>query len=375
MTTTTPEPNTARYAVLTSGGDAPGMNAAIRSATMFLRTQGDVLGVQHGYAGLIDGDFVPLEPERVAPIIREGGTILGSARSRDFMTVAGRDRARRQLAQAGVTGLVVIGGNGSLTGAAALTDPAELGEQILRVVGVPASIDNDIGLTSMAIGVDTAMNTITEACDKISDTASAHDRAFLVEVMGRDCGYLAMTSAVASAADCVLFREAGKDESAMVETIAKAVVKARHRPPSLRRVLAVVAEGSELDIKSLKTAVDDKLVQLLGAEAPPVETRATVLGHVVRGGRPTAFDRLLGSRLGHVAARLLLSGATRKMAGWMLPTAPPEGIAERAEWDPYVWIVSLSAALQATASLLDGSSPIVQWRKRIFEQIEDVIAW
>ena len=196
-----PRPAGRHMAILTSGGDSPGMNAAIRAGTMLAIAKGwSVVGIEHGYRGLLDGRFVPLTPADVAGIIREGGTILGSARCREFLQRPTRDLARTRLREAGVTDLLVIGGNGSLAGAAALADPSEAGEQPVRVVGIPASIDNDVGLTGLAIGVDTAMNTIVEACDKISDTASALDRTFLVEVMGRDCGYLAMTSGIAAAA-------------------------------------------------------------------------------------------------------------------------------------------------------------------------------
>jgi len=366
-----------RVGILTSGGDAPGMNAAVRAAAMLLHTAGcEVLGVKRGYRGVLDGDFEPLLPEHVAGIIREGGTVLGSARCLEFMERAGRDRGRRNLAEAGVDGLVAIGGNGTLTGAAALTDPGELGGQRLQVVGLPASIDNDIGLTGMAIGVDTAMNTIVDACDKISDTASAHDRTFLVEVMGRDCGYLAMTSAVAAAADAVLFPEAGKSVDDLVGTVIKAVGKARKRGPHrTKRVLVIVAEGAGISLQEMKGRIGERLRREMGeASAMQVETRVTVLGHVVRGGRPSAFDRLLANRLAHVAVRSLLKGQTRKMAAWMLPGELPGGVAERSADDPYCWLVDLEAVLAETARLLDGTSPLVQWRRRVFEEVEDVLA-
>ena len=187
-------------AILTSGGDAPGMNAAVRAAALISMSKGcKVLGIRRGYKGLLDDDMEELTPQRVTGILREGGTILGSARCKQFHDVSVRDSARAILAERGIEGLVVIGGNGSLTGALALTDPSETDSPI-GVVGVPASIDNDLALTGLSIGVDTAMNTIVEACDKIADTATAHDRTFIVEVMGRDCGYLAMTSAIAAGA-------------------------------------------------------------------------------------------------------------------------------------------------------------------------------
>src|SRR5689334_13521751 len=209
-----------RIAILTSGGDSPGMNAAIRAAALVGRAAGmDVVGIERAYRGMLDDAFVPLGPAECAGILREGGTILGSARCKEFHQREVRDQARAVLSARGVDGLVVIGGNGSLTGAMALTDPAELGNQTLRVIGVPASIDNDLGLTGLSIGVDTAMNTIVEACDKIADTATAHDRTFIVEVMGRDCGYLAMTSGIAVGADLVLFPEAHKPEEQIIDQI------------------------------------------------------------------------------------------------------------------------------------------------------------
>jgi len=364
-----------KVGILTSGGDAPGMNAAVRAATLLLQAGGcEVVGVRHGYRGVLEGDFTPLGPEQVAHIIREGGTILGSTRCLDFMERAGRDRGRAKLREAGIDGLLAIGGNGTLTGAAALSDPEELGDQRLNVIGLPASIDNDIGLTGMAIGVDTAMNTIVDACDKICDTASAHDRTFLVEVMGRDCGYLAMTSAVAAAADAVLFPEAGKSVDDLVETVLKAIHKARARQSRTKRVLVIVAEGAGISMGLMKEKIEARLKQEQVDGDGPVETRVTVLGHVVRGGRPSAFDRLLANRLGHVAVRALLEGKTRKMAAWLLPTELPAEIAERSEADPYCMLVDLSAVLDETRRLLEGTSPLAQWRKRVFEEVEDVLS-
>ena len=220
-----------RIGVLTSGGDAPGMNAAIRAAALVGRAAGaEIIGIERGYRGLLDEAFVDLTPNLVAGILREGGTMLGSARCKEFHHREVRDRARAILGKQGIDGLVVIGGNGSLTGALHLADPAEIGDgPSLKVIGVPASIDNDLGLTGLAIGVDTAMNTIVEACDKIADTATAHDRTFIVEVMGRDCGYLAMTSAIAVGADLALFPEAGRAEEEVVDQVVQTVLTVRAR--------------------------------------------------------------------------------------------------------------------------------------------------
>ncbi|HVK75150.1 MAG TPA: 6-phosphofructokinase, partial [Kofleriaceae bacterium] len=335
-----------RIAILTSGGDAPGMNAAIRAATLIGRSLGvDVLGVEHGYRGLIEDAFVPLGAAQVQDILREGGTILGTARCKEFHRREVRDHARAILRNRGVDGLVVIGGNGSLTGAQAIADPTESDTPPL-VVGVPASIDNDLGVTGLAIGVDTAMNTIVEACDKIADTATSHDRTFIIEVMGRDCGYLAMTSAIAAGADLALFPEAGRDETSIVDAIVDTVLSVRERPRRSRRVIVVKAEGVHVPVERLKVLVDERLrARVPDADPAMIETRVTVLGHVVRGGRPSAFDRLLGSRLANVAVRALVAGHSHKMVAWMPPVELPEEIGARSPADPYCWLVDLAAAL------------------------------
>jgi 6-phosphofructokinase 1 len=359
-----------RIAVLTSGGDAPGMNAAIRATTLIARAAGcEVYGIERGYRGLIDGAFVPLGPSDVQGILRDGGTILGSARCKEFHEKAVRDRARIQLAEREIEGLVVIGGNGSLTGAQLLGD-----EGGPRVVGIPASIDNDIGLTGLAIGVDTAMNTIVEACDKIADTATAHDRTFIVEVMGRDCGYLAMTSAIASGADLALFPESERPEEEIVASIVDCVMAVRGRSRRHRRAIIIKAEGVQFPVERLKAAVDAKLRDKLGTEDPgAVETRVTVLGHVVRGGRPSAFDRLIGRRLANVAVRALLDGKTSRMAAWMPPSELPEEVGARSPFDPYVWLVDLGAVLAETDNLLHGRSPLARWRAGVFDEIEEAL--
>jgi 6-phosphofructokinase 1 len=366
-----------RIAVMTSGGDAPGMNAAIRAATLIGKAAGaDIVGIERGYRGLLDDAVVPLGPSDVAGILREGGTILGSARCKEFHQREVRDRARGVLAKREVDGLIVIGGNGSLTGALHLADPAEIGGgRPLKIVGVPASIDNDLGLTGLSIGVDTAMNTIVEACDKIADTATAHDRTFIVEVMGRDCGYLAMTSAIAVGADLALFPEAGKPESEIVDQIVETVLAIRTRQTRrARRVIIIKAEGVQMQVDKLKTEVDARLRERSpDAEPSAIETRVTVLGHVVRGGRPSAFDRLLGSRLANVAVRALLANVTHKMAAWMPPVELPEEVGTRSPYDPYCWLVDLGAVLAETENLLKGRSPLARWRAGAFEEIEDAL--
>lgn len=365
-----------RIGILTSGGDAPGMNAAIRGATLVGRSLGvDVLGIERGYRGLLDDAFVPLGPDDVGRILREGGTMLGSARCKEFHQREVRDKARAILAAREIDGLVVIGGNGSLTGALHLADPQEIGDgRALKIVGIPASIDNDLGLTGLSIGVDTAMNTIVEACDKIADTATAHDRTFIVEVMGRDCGYLAMTSAIAVGADLALFPEAGKPEAEIVEQIVETVLAIRGRSRRARRVIIIKAEGVSIAIDRLKLAVDARLREKVpDADPSGIETRVTVLGHVVRGGRPSAFDRLLGSRLANVAVRALAAGVSHKMAAWMPPVELPEEVGQRSPADPYCWLVDLGAVLAETENLLRGRSPLARWRAGAFEEIEDAL--
>jgi 6-phosphofructokinase 1 len=364
-----------RIAILTSGGDAPGMNAAIRAATLVARAAGvDVVGIERGYRGLLDDAVVPLGANEVAGILREGGTMLGSARCKDFHHREVRDRARAILRARGIDGLVVIGGNGSLAGAQALTDPDEAGADPVRIVGIPASIDNDLGLTGLSIGVDTAMNTIVEACDKIADTATAHDRTFIIEVMGRDCGYLAMTSAIAAGADLALFPESGRAESAVVDAIVDTVLAVRQRARRARRVIIIKAEGVAIPVDRLKTMVDARLLERVpGTDPSAIETRVTVLGHVVRGGRPSAFDRLLGSRLANAAVRGLLAGVTQKMAAWMPPADLPEEVGTRSPADPYCWLVDLGAVLAETDNLLRGRSPLARWRAGAFDAIEDAM--
>jgi len=349
-----------RVGLLTSGGDAPGMNAALRAALRVGRALGlDVVGIEEGYRGLVDGRVVPLDMRELDDASRRGGTVLGSAREKRLLTEDGQRRARETLARERLKGLVVIGGNGSLTGAARLADA-------VAVAGVPASIDNDLGCTSMAIGVDTAMNTIVEACDRICDTAAAHKRTFLLEVMGRDCGYLAMTSAIAAGADAVLVRETGKNDGALVEQVVNAMKLAYGRDSGKRRVLVIKAEGVQYDSIKLKAAVDERIAR----ELPDVDTRVTVLGHVVRGGAPSAFDRLLGARLANAAVRALHAGERAFMAGWLGPAITRKPCA----YDPYVVLSPLDEVLAETARLMEGNSELARWRKSVFEEVEPILA-
>ncbi len=365
-----------RVAVLTSGGDAPGMNAAVRAAARVGAEIGlDMVGVEDGYAGLIEGRVIPLDIRVMDEAARRGGTALGTARSKAFATPEGQKRARETIATHNLRGLLVIGGNGSLTGARTLTDVVNAASGAKLIVGgVPASIDNDLACTSMAIGVDTAMNTIVEACDRIFDTATAHKRTFIVEVMGRDCGYLAMTSAIAVGADLALFPESGKPEQAIVDQVVKTVLTVRARARKSRRVIIIKAEGVAITTDKLKAEVDKRLRDNSpDADPSGIETRVTVLGHVVRGGRPSAFDRLLGSRLGNVAVRALIGGDTLKMTAWMPPTEVPEDVGRPSEADPKCWLVDLGAVLVETDNLLKGRSPLTRWRAGAFEEIEGAL--
>jgi 6-phosphofructokinase 1 len=359
-----------RVAVLTSGGDAPGMNAAVRAAARVGAEIGlDMVGVEDGYAGLIEGRIAPLDIRILDEAARRGGTALGTARSKAFATPDGQKRARDTLASHDIRGMLVIGGNGSLTGARTLADVVTKSGAPMIVGGVPASIDNDLACTSMAIGVDTAMNTIVEACDRIFDTATAHKRTFIVEVMGRDCGYLAMTAGIAAGADAVLVREADKDEGEIVDQVVRTMQRAYGPQPAgaatKRRVLVIKSEGVRVESARLKELVEEKIKTIL----PDVDTRVTVLGHVVRGGTPTAFDRLLGARLANSALRAMVAGQSDFMAGWCGP-----GITRAAcAWDPYVVLTPLEEVLAETAKLMRGDSDLARWRKRVFAEVEDIL--
>ncbi len=356
-------------AVLTSGGDSPGMNAAIRAVTKLAAAKGlRVMGALEGYDGLMEGRFreltrslsdgtqsVDLEVDAAG---NQGGTIIGSARSMRFRDPAGRKAAMEQLKKIGAEGLIVIGGNGSLTGAHLLAV-----EQGVRLIGIPGSIDNDIGCTATALGVDTALNTIVTACDHISDTARAHRRAFVVEVMGRDCGYLAMASAIAVAADAVLIREQGKSENELVEAVASVVRNGYAR--GKRRILIVKAEGVQVPCTKLVRLTEERMI----TEMPNVEIRATVLGHVVRGGNPSYQDRAVAGRLGFAAVAELLSGATDQMVAWLPPVSGGTPTA-----DSSVQRFALDRVLEETKALIDGSSPVAQRRLSLMQQAAGVLA-
>ena len=285
-----------RIGVLTSGGDAPGMNACVRAVVRTATFHGiEVMGIHEGYQGMIRGEIKLMTTRDVGGIIQQGGTIIQTARSKEFMTKQGQREAVRELNENGIDGVVVIGGDGSLNGARAL---ASLG---VKVVGIPASIDNDIFGTEMSIGVDTALNTIIHAIDQLRDTASSHNRAFLVETMGRNCGYLAQVSAIISGAEMVLLPGVEVDIQSIANLIETSYIKGKNH------AIIVVAEGALLSATEISQKLKDLDVGF--------STRVTILGHIQRGGRPTAFDRLLGTRFGVKAVEAMIAGETDQMIG------------------------------------------------------------
>ena len=350
-----------KIAVLTSGGDAPGMNAAVRTISLLGAGRGhEVIGVRHGYAGLLRGDVVKLDAAAVDGITRMGGTILGSSRCLEMMHAEGQAHARAKLAELGVDALVVIGGNGSLTGAHVLAKDGPC-----KVVGLPASIDNDIGHTGLAIGVDTAVNTIVEACDRIADTARAHRRVFIVEVMGRKCGFLAMRAGLAAEADAILFGEDSLSEDQLVERL-RGVLRRCFGPGSTKnRALIVRSEGLAMAPGRLVARLSEHLAE----DAPGADLRETVLGHVVRGGSPTALDRVVAQRTAYAAVVGAEHGLTDVMMSW----EPPFPAGQRSP-DPSVWIVPIADVLEETARQLDGTSEIVKSRLALLSKVQDLLA-
>lgn len=283
-----------RIGVLTSGGDAPGMNAAVRAAVRKAIYHGvEVAGVYYGYQGLIEGKIEKLEAGDVGDIIQRGGTKLFSARCEVFKTEEGQLKAIEQMKKHGLEGLVVIGGDGSYRGAMALT------ERGFPCVGVPGTIDNDIPGTDYTIGFDTALNTVIEAIDKIRDTATSHERTFIIEVMGRDAGDLALWSGLAGGAETILIPEERYDLDDMISRLEKG--KNRGKKHSIIIVAEGVMNGNEL-------------AKLVGDRAG-LETRVSVLGHIQRGGSPTARDRVLGSLFGARAVEILLEGTGGQAIG------------------------------------------------------------
>ncbi|AWG26432.1 6-phosphofructokinase [Flavobacterium kingsejongi] len=288
-----------KIGVLTSGGDAPGMNAAIRSVVRTCAFHNiECIGIYRGYQGMIEGDFKEMGPRSVNNIVNKGGTILKSARSKEFMTPEGRKKAFDNLQKAGIDSLVVIGGDGSFTGG--LVFNKEYG---FPVIGIPGTIDNDIFGTSHTLGYDTALNTVVEAIDKIRDTASSHNRLFFVEVMGRDAGHIALNAGIGAGAEEILIPEEDLGLDRLLESLQKS--KASGKSSSI----VVIAEGDKMgkNVFELKDYVEENL--------PEYDVRVSVLGHMQRGGAPSCFDRVLASRLGVKAVESLIAGKSNYMAG------------------------------------------------------------
>ncbi|MEI6864575.1 6-phosphofructokinase [Flavicella sp.] len=290
-----------KIAVMTSGGDSPGMNAAIRSV---VRTcayhKVKCVGVYQGYQGMIEGKFIDLNARSVNNIINKGGTMLQSARSMEFMTVEGRVKAYENLIAKGIEGLVIIGGDGTFTGGMIFNQ-----EHNFPIIGIPCTIDNDIYGTQFTLGYDTCLNTAVEAIDKIRDTASSHNRLFFVEVMGRDAGFIALNAGVGAGAEEILIPEENIGLDKMLESLIKS------KESGKTSSIVVVAEGEKTgkNIFELAEYVEENL--------PEYDVRVSVLGHMQRGGAPSCFDRVLASRFGVSAVELLLSGSSNLMVGFV----------------------------------------------------------
>ncbi|GHV17924.1 ATP-dependent 6-phosphofructokinase 2 [Bacteroidia bacterium] len=284
--------------ILTSGGDAPGMNAAIRAVTRAAIYNGiEVKGILRGYRGLITNEIVPFKTNSVSNIIQQGGTMLKTARSKEFQTTEGRKIAYETIQREEIDALVVIGGDGSLTGARIFAQ-----EFNLPIVGLPGTIDNDLQGTDLTIGYDTALNTIMQAVDKIRDTASSHERLFFIEVMGRECGFLALNGAIASGAEAAIIPEKSMEQDQLADLISNGFRKSKNSS------LVLVTEG---DITGGAMAMAERVKK----EYPQYDVRVSILGHVQRGGSPTASDRILASRMGAAAIDALLDGQRNVMIG------------------------------------------------------------
>ena len=288
-----------KIGLLTYGGDSPGMNAAIRSVVRTCAYHNiECIGIYRGYQGMIEGDFKEMGPRSVNNIINKGGTILKSARSKEFMTEEGRKKAHSNLSAAGVEALVVIGGDGSFTGG--LVFNKEYG---FPIIGIPGTIDNDIFGTTHTLGYDTALNTVVEAIDKIRDTASSHNRLFFVEVMGRDAGHIALNAGIGAGAEEILIPEEDLGLDRLLESLRKSKLSGKSSS------IVVIAEGDKIgkNVFELKDYVEENM--------PEYDVRVSVLGHMQRGGAPSCFDRVLASRLGVKAVESILDGKSNYMVG------------------------------------------------------------
>ncbi len=289
-----------KIGVLTSGGDSPGMNAAIRAVVRTgLYHNLEVFGIMRGYQGMIEDDIIPMHSRSVANIIQRGGTILKTARSKEFFEAEGRKKAYNNLKKHGIDGLVIIGGDGSFRGAQKFANEFDI-----PCIGLPGTIDKDIAGSDFTIGFDTAVNTAVEAIDKIRDTADAHDRLFVIEVMGRDAGYIALHSGIATGAEHILIPETKTDIEAVIDSLEE-----KERRRKLVNMI-VVAEGDEL-------GGANEVAALINKRLPHLDTRVCILGHIQRGGSPSCLDRLIASRLGYAAVEALLEGKHNIMIGIM----------------------------------------------------------
>lgn len=288
-----------KIGVLTSGGDAPGMNAAIRAVVRACAYNNlEAVGVYRGFQGLIEGDFKDLDARSVKNLINKGGTFLKSARCRDFLTPEGRKAAFENLKKESINALVVIGGDGSFAGASIFGNEFDF-----PVVGIPGTIDNDIKGTDYTIGYDTALNTVVEAIDKIRDTANSHNRLFLVEVMGRDAGDIALNAGIGAGAEEILIPEYNRGREHLLDSLS------RSKKSGKTSSIIVVAEGDKIGKNIFE------LAEYIEGNLPEYEIRVTVLGHIQRGGVPSCYDRVLASRLGVGAVDALLRGETKVMMG------------------------------------------------------------
>ncbi|MBX2934372.1 MAG: 6-phosphofructokinase [Ferruginibacter sp.] len=279
-----------KIGVLTSGGDSPGMNACIRAVVRSgLYYNLEVYGIMRGYSGMVENDIIKMESRSVANIIQRGGTILKTSRCKEFYTPEGRQQAYNNLKKLGINGLVIIGGDGSFRGAQIFSNEFDI-----PCIGLPGTIDKDIAGTDFTIGFDTAVNTAVEAIDKIRDTADAHDRLFIIEVMGRDAGYIALHSGIATGAENILIPEKKTD----IDSIIKSLQEKEKRQKLVN--LIVVAEGEKFGGVELEKMIKERM--------PLLETRVCILGHIQRGGSPTCFDRLIASRMGYSAVESLIEG-------------------------------------------------------------------
>ena len=284
--------------VLTSGGDSPGMNAAIRAVTRSaIFNNIKVIGIKKGYKGLVTNELEEFKSQSVSNIIQQGGTILKTARCEEFMTVEGRQAAYNNMTAAGIDALVVIGGDGSLTGASIFAK-----EYNIPIVGIPGTIDNDLGGTDVTIGYDTALNTIMDAVDKLRDTASSHERLFFVEVMGRTAGDLALNGAIATGSEAAIIPEMDTQVDQLAELINQGFRKSKNS------AIVIVAEDPKIG-----GAI--ALAERVKKEYPQHDARVTILGHIQRGGSPTAIDRILASRMGEASIQALLEGQRNVMIG------------------------------------------------------------